>query len=109
MDQINLQVTNSLTNTRVSLLDFFKTIFSTDSHNANDAQLHHHPLFKDKEKGLLKKIRRQLKILELCIRNFEQTYVAMIKELQERIFKINVDMNPKYASIVMRKREVAMN
>jgi hypothetical protein len=33
----------------------------------------------------------------------------MIKELQEKIFKQNVDRNPLEASIVMRKREVAMN
>lgn len=32
----------------------------------------------------------------------------MIKELQDKIFKMNVEMTQQ-ASIVMRKREVAMN
>jgi len=29
-------------------------------------------------------------MLELCIRNFEITYIAMIKELQEKTFNLNV-------------------
>jgi hypothetical protein len=92
----------------VSLLDFFKTIFSTDSQAPSDYQQHHHPLFRDKERSFLRKLRKQLKLFELCIRNFEQTYIAMIKELHEKIFKLNVEMTHQ-ASIVMRKREVAMN
>jgi hypothetical protein len=32
----------------------------------------------------------------------------MIKELHEKIFKLNVEMTQQ-ASIIMRKREVAMN
>jgi len=95
-----------MTHTRVSLIDFFKTMFSTDPHNPTDS---YHPLFREQERGLLRKLRRQLKIFELCIRNFEITYIAMIKDLQEKIFKQNVDRNPLEASIVMRKRETALN
>jgi hypothetical protein len=40
-----------------------------------------HPLFREGEKCLLKRLRKQLKMFELCIRNFEITYIAMIKEL----------------------------
>lgn len=68
-----------MSNTRVSLIDFFKTIFTTDQQQLYDAQMH--PLFRQGEIGLLKKLRKQLKMLELCIRNFEITYIAMIKEL----------------------------
>ena len=50
-----------------------------------------HPLFRDNEKELLKKIRKQLKMFELCIRTFEQTYIAMIKDLQEKTFKLNIE------------------
>jgi hypothetical protein len=53
---------------------------------------------------LLKKVKRQLKIFELCIRNFEITYIAMIKELQEKTFKLNLDA-PFEKSIIMKKRE----
>lgn len=49
-----------------------------------------HPLFRHGEIGLLKKLRKQLKMLELCLRNFEITYIAMIKELQEKTFKLNI-------------------
>lgn len=41
-----------------------------------------------------------MKIFELCIRNFEETYIAMIKELQTKTFKMNVDNNVE-TSIVM--------
>lgn len=67
-----------------------------------------HPLFRENERGLLKKLRKQLKTLELCIRNFELTYIAMIKELQEKTFKMNIEFNQE-RSIEMRKREVVMN
>jgi hypothetical protein len=52
---------------------FFKTIFSS----GQEGMLH--PLFK--ETSLLRKFKRALKIFELCIRNFEETYIAMIKNL----------------------------
>jgi hypothetical protein len=48
---------------RRSILAFFKTIFSS----GQDGNFH--PLFK--ETLLLKKVKRQLKIFELCARNFE--------------------------------------
>ena len=48
-----------------------------------------HPLFRKGEKDLLKKLRKQLKMFELCIRNFETTYIAMIKELQEKTFGLD--------------------
>ena len=60
-----------------------------------------HPLFK--ESLLLKKIKRQVKIFELSIRNFEETYIAMIKDLQEKTFKMNADANIE-SSIVMKRR-----
>ena len=59
-----------------------------------------HPLFRDSERGLLRKLRRHLKLFELCIRNFEQTYIAMIKDLQDKTFKMNVDCNME-RSIIM--------
>ena len=62
----------------------------------------YHPLFK--ETALLRNMKKQLKIFELCIRNFEQTYIAMIKDLQEKTFKLNLDM-PFEKSIIMKKRE----
>ena len=43
-----------------------------------------HPLFREGERGFLKRLRRQLKLFELCFRNFEQTYIAMIKDLQDK-------------------------
>lgn len=95
-----------MSNTRVSLLDFFKTIFTSDQHQLHEAQMH--PLFRESEKGILKKLRKQLKLLDLSIRNFENTYIAMIKELQEKTFKKNIECNQE-RSIIMRKREVAMN
>lgn len=49
-------------------------------------------------------MKKQLKIFELCIRNFEQTYIAMIKDLQEKTFKLNLDI-PFEKSIIMKKRE----
>lgn len=52
---------------------FFKTIFSSGQEGV------FHPLFK--ETVLLRKIKKHVKIFELCIRNFEETYIAMIKEL----------------------------
>ena len=61
-----------------------------------------HPLFK--ETVLLRKIKKQVKIFELCIRNFEETYIAMIKDLQEKTFKMNVDNNNE-TSIIMKRRE----
>jgi hypothetical protein len=67
-----------------------------------------HPLFREGERCLLKKHRKQLKMFELCIRNFEITYIAMIKELQEKTFKLNIECNQE-RSIIMRKREVVMN
>jgi hypothetical protein len=57
-----------------------------------------------RETLLLKKMKKQLKIFELCIRNFEITYIAMIKELQEKTFKMNLE-TPFEKSIVMKKRE----
>jgi hypothetical protein len=63
-----------------------------------------HPLFRENEKQFLKKFRRQLKIFELCVRNFECTYIAMIKELQEKTFKMNLDQGQD-RSIIMQKRE----
>ena len=53
---------------------------------------------------LLRKIKKQVKIFELCIRNFEETYIAMIKDLQEKTFKMNVDNNAE-TSIIMKRRE----
>jgi hypothetical protein len=47
-------------------------------------------------------------MFELCIKNFEITYIAMIKELQEKTFKLNIECNQE-RSIIMRKREVVMN
>lgn len=70
---------------------FFKTFFQTDQHQLFEAQMH--PLFREHEKPFLKKFRRQLKLFELCVRNFECTYIAMIKELQEKTFKMNLDQN----------------
>lgn len=67
-----------------------------------------HPLFRDNEKQLLKKLRRQLKVFELCIRNFEITYIEMIKDLQNKTFKLNLDGNHD-RSIIMKKRETAIN
>jgi hypothetical protein len=61
-----------------------------------------HPLFK--ETVLLRKIKKHVKIFELCIRNFEETYIAMIKELQTKTFKMNVDNNVE-TSIVMQRRQ----
>lgn len=58
---------------RGSIITFFKTIFSS----GQDGVLH--PLFK--ETTLLRKIKRLVKIFELSIRNFEETYIAMIKDL----------------------------
>jgi hypothetical protein len=52
---------------------------------------------------LLRKVKRQVKIFELSIRNFEETYIAMIKDLQEKTFKMNAN-NEVENSIVMKKR-----
>lgn len=68
-----------------------------------------HPLFRDGEKGFLKKLRKQLKVFELCFRNFEQTYIAMIKDLQEKTFKLNLEDGQHERSIIMQKREIAQN
>ena len=46
----------------------------------------------------------QLKIFELCLRNFEITYIAMIRELSEKTFKLNLEI-PIEKSIIMKKRE----
>lgn len=53
-----------------SILAFFKTIFTS-----GDDQLFH-PLFM--EPALLRKIKRQIRLFDLCMRNFEQTFIAMI-------------------------------
>jgi hypothetical protein len=95
---------NQLTSSRANLVEFFKTIFSTEDHH--EAQLH--PLFRDSERPLLKKLRRHLKLFELCIRNFEVTYIAMIRELQEKTFQLNIDCDQE-RSIIMKRREVAEN
>ena len=58
---------------RATLLAIVKTFFFSGEDGV------FHPMFK--ETKLLKKFRTQLKIFELCIRNFEETYIAMIKEL----------------------------
>lgn len=85
---------------RRSILAFFKTIFSS----GQDGNFH--PLFKETQ--LLKKFKRQLKIFELCARNFEQTYIAMIKDLQDKTFKMNVDNNVE-KSIIMKRRDNKSN
>lgn len=87
------------------MVEFFKTIFSTEDHH-HEAQLH--PLFRDSERPLLKKLRRHLKLFELSIRNFEVTYIAMIRELQEKTFQLNLDCDQE-RSIIMKRREVAEN
>ena len=51
------------TNNRHSILAFFKTIFSSGQDGV------YHPLFK--ETAILRNMKKQLKIFELCIRNFE--------------------------------------
>jgi len=89
-----LESINRLAN-RGSILAFFKTIFSSGQNGV------FHPLFK--ETILLRRVKRQVKIFELSIRNFEETYIAMIKDLQEKTFKMNVDGNTEN-SIIMKKR-----
>jgi len=42
------------------------------------------------------------------MRNFEQTYIAMIKDLQEKTFKLNVDNNVE-KSIIMKRRDNKSN
>lgn len=86
----------AMNNTRGSILAFFKTLFSSGQDGV------FHPLFK--ETVLLRKIKKQVKIFELCIRNFEETYIAMIKDLQDKTFKMNVETNAE-TSIIMKRRE----
>lgn len=83
-------------NSRHSIFAFFKTIFSSGQDGV------YHPLFK--ETSILRNLKKKLKIFELCIRNFEQTYIAMIKDLQEKTFKLNLEL-PFEKSIIMKKRE----
>ena len=106
IDAINHDAEAQLNSSKVSLIAFFKTIFSTDQHTLQEAQMH--PLFRDGERGFIKKLRLQIKVFELCVRNFEQTYIAMIKDLQDKTFKLNLDCNHE-RSIIMKKRETAEN
>ena len=78
---------------------FFKTLFSSTGGGSDGC---FHPLFR--ETALLKKIKKLVKIFELCVRNFEETYIHMIKDLQDKTFKINVDNNQE-TSIIMKRRD----
>lgn len=104
LEQINKQAN------RGSILTFLKTIFTSNNNN-NDVNGNNsnnsnnngifHPLFK--ETLLIRKLKRQVKIFELSIRNFEETYIAMIKDLYEKTFKLNAENNIE-TSIEMKKR-----
>lgn len=90
-------------------MTFFKTIFKSKEESStafttsapstrryadqpSDREEHyHHPLFRDTE--LIKKVKTLVKKFELCVRNFEETYIAMIKDLQLKTFKLSVENN----------------
>jgi hypothetical protein len=107
IDEINRTTETQLNSSRVSLLAFFKTMFSSDNHSLHEAQMH--PLFREAERPFLKKLRKQIKLFELCFRNFETTYIAMIKDLQEQTFKRNIECKNPERSIIMKRGEKAHN
>ena len=75
---------------------FFRTMFFSGCDGV------YHPLFR--ETTLLKNLKRRLKLFEVCIRHFEETYIMMIKDLKEKTHILNLDA-PIEESIVLKKRE----
>jgi hypothetical protein len=49
----------------------------------------------------VKRLKTGIKIFEMCIRHFEQTYIDMIKELEQKTYKLNLD-TPFEESIVLK-------